>query len=160
MTCADARGFSYVEVLVAMVILAGAVTSMGFALGSSRTVGADNARNATATYLVQDGIAWASGLKRSEPGSPASFGPESGETAATFDDVDDLDGLAQAPPIDCAGTVFDSRWTRTFKVESVDLVDPRVVVTPASTKLMRVRVVVLDAGAEVAAGVAILWRIP
>jgi type II secretory pathway pseudopilin PulG len=154
-----AAGFSYVEVLLAMAILAGAVASMSFALGNSRDTNADADRFKTALYLVDDGLAWVMSLHRRDPESPTSFGVESGETAATFDDVDDLSGYTETTVADRTGTVFSGGWTRVFAVEPVDVANPIVVVAAGSTALLRVTVSVRH-GDEIAKESVLLWSLP
>ncbi len=154
----QSQGFTYVEVLLSVVILAGAVASMSLALQSSRDVGEDAAQMGVPRYLVQDGIVWVWNLARTDPDQPPSFGSEAGETPATFDDVDDLDGLVESPVTDLAAETFGPQWSRTFVVESVLATAPSVPVAPGSTNLMRLRVSVLRNGAEAAAAVVLFWR--
>ncbi|MBK8974930.1 MAG: hypothetical protein IPM29_03310 [Planctomycetes bacterium] len=152
-------GFTYVEVLLAVVILAGAVASMGLVLEQSRTIGTDAPRIATADYLLRDGFAWVRMLARSDPTSPGTFGLEAGEVAPDgIDDVDDLDGLIETQVVDRSGEMFGAEWSRKFAVSSVDLTDPRVTVAAGSTALLRVTIAVRLRGIDVAEDYALLWR--
>lgn len=151
------RGFTYLEVLLAVVILAGAVTSAAFALGRTRNIGASVDQAAVARYLLQDGVSWVRSLPRIDDTSPV-FGSEAGETSV--DDVDDLDGRAEKPPTDRTGTTFSADWSRQWTVESVSLTDPLIVVADGSTPLLRIRVDVAYQGTVVAAETILLARTP
>jgi prepilin-type N-terminal cleavage/methylation domain-containing protein len=95
------RGFTLIEASLTTAIVGVAfVATMGLfaACTQQNRVGT----NMTAAMLlashVQETMA---GLSFNDPGYGASYyGPESGETLATFDDVDDFDGQVFNPPID------------------------------------------------------------
>ena len=141
------RGFSYVEVLVAVVVLAGAVLAAAHALGSAREHDAAEATRRGADALLQDAITRVRALARLEAAFP-SFGLEAGETVP--DDVDDLDGWTENGPTDVSGTTWPSDWRRVHTVDSVALADPTSVVADGSTSLLRVRIGVAYRGTEVA----------
>lgn len=152
-------GFVYAEVLLAVMIVALAVSGMALVLEQSRRVTTDGAAIDTAAYLLQDGVAWVRLLARSDPQTPSSFGREVNEpTIADIDDVDDLDGLAESPVVDRAGTAAGSEWRRTWTVTSVSLTDPRIAAAPGATALLRVRIGVLRQGDELASQVLLIWR--
>jgi MSHA pilin protein MshD len=70
------------------------------------------------------------------------WGPESGETRATFDDVDDYDGYTETNPTLKDGTALSdyNGWTRSVAVTYVDPLNP--VNTIASSTLKRITVTV------------------
>jgi MSHA pilin protein MshD len=76
-----------------------------------------------------------------EPVSPV-FGPESGETRPTYDDVDDYNAYTETPPTRKDGTALSdySGWTRAVAVVYVDPLNPGN--TIASSTLKRVTVTV------------------
>lgn len=140
-----AAGFSYVEVLMAVAVLAVAAVSAGYAVAAARTASSEARTAATARYLLQDGLAWVRSLPRQEPTSPV-FGAEAGESVV--DDVDDLELRTETAPTDRAGAAAPAGWQRSWRVQSVSLDDPTLVVAAGSTSLLRVRLVVSHQGAE------------
>ncbi|HSV15467.1 MAG TPA: type II secretion system protein [Tepidisphaeraceae bacterium] len=76
-----------------------------------------------------------------DPVSPV-FGPESGETRANYDDVDDYNGWTETPPARRDGTALSdySGWTRAVAVAYVDPLNPGS--TIGSSTLKRVTVTV------------------
>lgn len=151
------RGFTYLEVLLAVVILAGAVTSAAFALGQTRNTSASVDQAASARYLLQDGVSWLRALPRIDDTSPV-FGSEAGERGV--DDVDDLRGRAEKPPTDQTGATFSADWSREWTIESVSLTDPLVVVADGSTPLLRIRIDILYQGTLLASETVLLARTP
>jgi prepilin-type N-terminal cleavage/methylation domain-containing protein len=150
-------GFTLVEVLLAVLLLACAAVSAAYALGQVRDE-ADGARiDATARYLIEDGIAWARSLPRLDPTAPV-FGAEAGELAV--DDVDDLDGLVQTAPADRAGNAESADWQRRFVVASVQLANPTLTAANGTTPLMRVQIGVAWKGALRACDELLLARLP
>ena len=152
------RGFTYVEVLLAVVILAAAAISAAYAVAQSRTAGSDDATAATADYLLQDGFAWARSLARVDEAVSGTFGFESGESVP--DDVDDLNGLDERPPVDRAGNVASSRWRRRWQVSSVLVADPNSLQPSGSTHLLRVDVAIRLDGPDYLVGSILLARTP
>ena len=155
---AHERGFTLVEVLFAIVILGAAVIAAAYAVAQARTAGNDAASAATAEYLLQDGFAWARSLARVDEASGGPFGLESGES--TPDDVDDLDGVDEQPPVDRAGVAASNRWRRRIDVESVLVGDPSDVENGGSTHLLRIEVTVRLDGSDAAKGSILLARTP
>lgn len=155
------RGFTYVEVLLAAVLLAGMATTMGYAMAHVRDVDQQQAYVDQGRYLLQDGIAWLRSLARVDPTVPSGWGKEAGETTvADFDDVDDLDGLVETAPIDRTGAKASADWQRTWTVRSADLTTPTADATNGSTALLRVHVAVLRLGSEVTSEILLLSRTP
>ncbi len=166
-------GFTYLEVLVAIAVLAIATTAMASALEQVRMAAADEARAAVAEHLLLDGLAWVRTLPRLDAKSPV-FGPEDGEAAeeggdlkeepegdTVVDDVDDLLGLIESAPVDRGGTRHGARWSRRWTIESVPLDAPSgPATTGGSTPLLRVLLAVLHDGHEVATGSLLLARTP
>ena len=92
-----ARGFTFVELVISVVVLAIAVT--GVLLVFTQTV-----RHSADPLLRQQALAIAEAYVEEivsrhydDPSGGETFGAEAGETRANYDDVWDYDGLAGAP---------------------------------------------------------------
>lgn len=157
---ARSGGFTYLEVLVAVVVLALAALSMGAALQATRDAGADGERAATADWLLQDGIAWVRSLPRLDASAP-TFGNEADERAGVdVDDVDDLTDLVESAPADRTGNASDGDWERHWKVESVTTADPSAVTSAGGSALLRVTIAITHRRSEVATATLWLARTP
>lgn len=152
-----AAGFTYLEVLLAIVVVAGATITAAHALATVRDAEEDDRIRFAADRLLQDGIAAVRRLPRLDPRNPV-FGFEPGETVP--DDVDDLDGYTETGPTDLAGTTFAATWRRTWVVASIDLDDPRRDVADGATSLLRVRIGIEYESAEIATETLWLARTP
>jgi prepilin-type N-terminal cleavage/methylation domain-containing protein len=150
-------GFTLVEVLLAVLLLACGTVSAAYALGQVRQESDDALVAATARYLLEDGVAWVRSLPRLDVVSPL-FGTEPGETSV--DDVDDLDGLLEAPPRDRAGNAQSTDWQRRFVVDSVQIGDPTQIAADGTTPLMRVQITVTWKGATRGQEELLLARLP
>ncbi len=77
-----------------------------------------------------------------DPGTSPTFGPETGETRATFNDVDDYNGLSEGPPATRAGVAMTgyAGWTRAVSVAYVD--PATLAVSALATPLKRITVTV------------------
>lgn len=161
------RGFTYLEVLVAVVVLAGAAITASEVLIGVRDRDEREARQATARHLLQDGLAIVLRLPRLDADSPV-FGREAGEPpltgsenlGAAVDDVDDLNGVVQTGPVDLGGVAHATTWRRRWRVSSATLADPRVDATAGSTSLLRVEIGIDHDGAELATTTILLARTP
>lgn len=154
-------GFTYLEVLLATVVLAATMTSIGYALANSRDVAEQQQITAQARYLLQDGIAWARMLARVDAGTPSGFGREAGETTiADIDDVDDLLGLVETGPTDRAGVAASADWQRSWTVVSANLTTPTTNATNGSTPLLRVGITIAYQGRVVTSETLLLSRTP
>jgi hypothetical protein len=91
--------FSFVEVLLASLVLALSATATAYWVETvnSLTYDADEQTVAGALVKIAEGVIASKPFR--EKGSN-TFGPESGETLATFDDLDDFHGLVSSPPFD------------------------------------------------------------
>lgn len=156
----DEAGFTYLEVLVAIAVLATAAIAMASALEQVRMAAADDERAATAEHLLQDGLAWVRTLPRID-GTAPTFGAESGETRGVdVDDVDDLANVVETAPVDRGGTQHTTAWSRRWTVESVRLANPNSAGADGSTPLLRVGLAVAYDGTEVSAASLLLARTP
>ena len=163
----SSRGFTCLEVLVAIVVLAGAAITASEALIGVRDRDERAARQATARHLLQDGLAIVLRLQRIDADSPV-FGREADEPVINgsddlgviVDDVDDLNGVVQTGPVDLSGQAHATAWRRRWLVTSATLADPRTDAAPGSTSLMRVVIGIDHDGAELATTSILLARTP
>jgi prepilin-type N-terminal cleavage/methylation domain-containing protein len=95
------RGFTLIETAMATIIVGLGITSMVH-LVATCTQANDFSKQTTIAMLLADHITEAmDGLPFNDPYLVRTyFGPEPGETLATFNDVDDFDGSSFNPPID------------------------------------------------------------
>jgi prepilin-type N-terminal cleavage/methylation domain-containing protein len=89
------KGFSLVEVLIATVLVGMAIAALVAANGSFSMANVAGADLSTAEFLVEQIRELTTMLPVAEPGATTwvTLGPETGETLAGYDDVDDLDGF-------------------------------------------------------------------
>ena len=117
----NADGFSYVELLVAI-----AVTSIGIsAVMAGLQTGLCSSHTASTMELARefaDSIRqFSNNLAFKDPQGGASFGSEE-IGYLNFDDLDDLNGFVQSPPIQGDGTVMTAfpSWCQKVTVKSFD----------------------------------------
>lgn len=153
----QAAGFTLLEVLVAVSILSIGALAMGSALEQARFAAADDARAAIADHLLQDGLAYVRSLPRLDPDSPR-FGAEAAELVV--DDVDDLDERVETGPVDLGSVAHDTRWTRRYTVQSVDVDAPTTILTDGTGPLLQVTVTVALDGDDLRTASLLLARTP
>ncbi|KRT69041.1 MAG: mannose-sensitive agglutinin biogenesis protein MshD, MSHA pilin protein MshD [candidate division NC10 bacterium CSP1-5] len=104
----DQRGVTLIDLIITIIILAIAVPPMvGVFITSTRnsTFGVTIARaNHLASNLFEEirSKRW----DENTGAASATLGPDSGETRATYDDVDDFNGLDETPPKDSLGVTM------------------------------------------------------
>jgi prepilin-type N-terminal cleavage/methylation domain-containing protein len=149
----NARAFTLLEVLVAIMIVAVVVTSLIVSTSSLNSVNASGIDMSTAEFLVTEIRAITDQLPVLDPGGgPYVFGPEIGEsTVAAYDDVDDFDDASFSPPIDYDRNALNdfAEFTQNVTVESVANNDPSQAVTDLSSNLVRVTVDIVKQGRTV-----------
>jgi hypothetical protein len=159
-------GFTYLEVLIAVVVLAGAVVTASGALISAKDRDREQSQMATAKHLLEDGVAIVMRLPRLDESAPV-FGREAGESTDDnpadvddlADDVDDLARVVQVGPTDLSGLVHGAAWERRWTVQSVAL-DDLGVAGDGSTPLMQVRISILYQGNLLLVHTFLLARTP
>ena len=104
----DERGFTLIDLILVIIIVAIAIPPMlalFIQMVSGSTFGVTVSRaNALASTLREE----IQSKKWDESAPPPSLilGPETGESRAIFDDVDDFDGLDESPPRDSQGAIL------------------------------------------------------
>ena len=86
-----------------------------------------------------------------DPNNPTHWGPENGETLATFNDNDDFDGQVFSPPIDARRNAISSLsgWSQGVTVHSVDINSLTTTVPNGSSKAQRITVTISHNGQAV-----------
>ncbi|MBK6940621.1 MAG: hypothetical protein IPH13_10535 [Planctomycetes bacterium] len=130
--------FTFVEILLATLVLALAATATAYWVESVNelTTGADEAVVGDALVKTMEEIL--APLPFREPGG-TTFGPEPGETLATYDDLDDFYRSTYSPPLNKDRGVQADYGTWTITV-SVTEVDPTTLLPAVDTDMVRVKV--------------------
>lgn len=139
------RGFTLIELIVAIVILGLVSTTLVHVIGESvrarmvardRAVGIELARSLLEEILSQ--------AFEDPDEASGSFATEEG-SRSTFDDVDDYDGLHEAPPTDASGVAIAgaAQFARDVVVRNVLVADPDAPMSDGSTDLKRIEVIVV-----------------
>ncbi len=103
--------------LVIAVVAVSAMKGLGLAAKSSLMQN-DRWRGTALARQLLDEIRQTS---YADPSGTGTFGPESGETRSTYDDVDDYNGISENPPTDRSGAAIAgyTGWKRTVVVAYV-----------------------------------------
>jgi len=121
----SSAGFTLVEAMISMVIVAVLLVAAMRATGASALVQYKTAERATGRALALGLLNEIVVMRYEEPNGAPTFGRESGESGsskASWDDVDDFDGWSESPPQYRDGTVMPdlSGWQRTVVVTRVN----------------------------------------
>ena len=137
------RGFSLIEVLFAVLLVGLAIASLMAANGAFTKANGAGTDQSTAEFLVGQIRELTMLLPVVDPETETTtFGPETGETLATYDDLDDFDGASFSPPInaDRAALSQFSAFSQQVKVENVSASNFEQVVADHSSNFVRVTV--------------------
>ncbi len=145
------RGFSLVEVTIAVVLVGGVYLVALNLVGSSQVTQAAFADRQTAMQLCEELLAEALLLPYESSITPNALGPTSSEAGGprnTWNDFDDYDGWSANPPVDAAGNTRPglSRFTRTASVAWVELDSPKT--TSATRTPVKVITVSVSVGGK------------
>lgn len=136
-------GFSLIESLIAIVLVACAVASLLAANGAFTRANGAGTDLSTAEFLVDQIRELSALLPVVDPETEiATFGPESGETLSTYDDLDDFDGASFSPPIGAHRNVLTDlpAFSQQVTVQNVNPSNFEQVVGDHSTAFVRVTV--------------------
>jgi prepilin-type N-terminal cleavage/methylation domain-containing protein len=138
------RGFTLLEVSLALVVISVGVTSVVQLLASGTFSNIDSNDTNTAINLANNIHELTFNLHFTSPTNPGHWGPETGETLATYDDMDDFDGQVFSPPIDARRQTLNmfAGWSQTVSVQSVDPNMLTLVVPQATSPVERITVTV------------------
>ena len=127
-------GFTLMETGLATIVIGLGVTSV-LALFAKGTISNINGADLTTAVNLANNIHELTyGLKYADPTNPGNWGPEGGETLATYNDLDDFAGSTFSPPIDARRQSL-SNYTGWSQVLTLDKVDVNRIATtvPSST---------------------------
>lgn len=93
----ECRGFTAIEALVAATILAILTAAVSGALMAGRAQSKLARDTLSASFLAQSLMDEINRLPFNDPNGYTNMGPDSGETRATFNNVDDYSGYADGP---------------------------------------------------------------
>jgi len=139
-------GFSLIESLFAIILVGLAVASLLAANSAFTKANGTGTDLSTAEFLVEQLRELTALLPVVEPNTPESgvdiFGPEAGETLATYDDLNDFDGLTFSPPIDAKRNPLAdlSGFSQQITVQNVNASDFEQVVADHGSFFVRVTV--------------------
>ncbi|HUS73912.1 MAG TPA: prepilin-type N-terminal cleavage/methylation domain-containing protein [Sedimentisphaerales bacterium] len=138
------NGFSFVEVLIAIILVGLAIASLIAANSSFTKANAAGTDLSTAEFLIEQIRELTVLMPVVDPNTEIStFGPEADETSlADYDDLDDFDGAAFSPPISAdRATLNDfAAFTQQITVENISAGDFEQVVGDHSSFFVRVTV--------------------
>ncbi len=136
-------GFSLIEVLIAILLVGLAMAALMASNSAFTKANGAGTDLSTAEFLVEQVRELTALLPVVEPESDVwAFGPEAGETLATYDDLDDFDGLSFSPPIDADRNSLNdlAAYSQQVTVENVNASNFELVVADTSTSFVRVTV--------------------
>ncbi len=145
-------GFSLIEVLIATMLVAFAVVSLVVANSAFTKANAGGVNLSTAEFLIEQIRELTILLPVVDPESDVyTFGPETGEALADYDDLDDFDGESFSPPISANRNLLTNfaAFTQQITVENVSASDFEQVVGDHSSYFVRVTVKVLLSSREI-----------
>lgn len=146
------KGFSLVEVLVAIILVGLAVASLVAANSAFTMANGLGTDLSTAEFLIEQIRELTIMLPVVDPTTGTTvFGAESGENLASYDDVDDFDGLTFSPPIGADRNVLSDfgAFSQQITVENVSASNFEQVVSDHSSDFVRVTVKVFLNSEEV-----------
>ncbi|MHC4204043.1 MAG: type IV pilus modification PilV family protein [Planctomycetota bacterium] len=136
-------GFTLIEVLFAVMLVGLAIASLMAANAAFTKANGAGTDLSTAEFLIGQIRELTMLLPVIDPETElATFGPETGETLADYDDLDDLNGSSFSPPIDAKRTTLNEfpAYSQKIAVENVNASDFEQVVANHSSNFVRVTV--------------------
>jgi prepilin-type N-terminal cleavage/methylation domain-containing protein len=138
--CRD--GFTLIEVLIAILLVGLAIVSLVSANGAFTQANGAGAELSTAEFLIVQIRELSTVLKVIDDPNTPTFGPETGETLADYDDLDDFHGAVFSPPISADRNPLTDlgAYSQQITVENVNASDFEQVVPNLSSEFVRVSV--------------------
>jgi len=136
-------GFSLIEVLIAILLIGIAVASLVAANGVFTKANGAGTDLSTAEFIIGQIRELSMLLPVIDPQTEdATFGPETGETLAGYDDLDDFNGATFSPPISADKIPLNefSAFYQQITVENVNASNFEDVVANHSSSFVRVTV--------------------
>ncbi|MFZ2145744.1 MAG: prepilin-type N-terminal cleavage/methylation domain-containing protein [Sedimentisphaerales bacterium] len=135
-------GFSLIEVLIAILLVGLAIASLVTANNAFTKANGAGAELSTAEFLIEQIRELSALLPVIDPDGGSTFGPETGETLAAYDDLDDFDGASFSPPIGADRNPLNdfAAFSQQITVENVNASDFEQVVSDHGSHFVRVTV--------------------
>jgi prepilin-type N-terminal cleavage/methylation domain-containing protein len=146
------RGFSLIEALIAILLVGLAIASLVAANSAFTKANGAGTDLSTAEFLLEQVRELTTLLPVIDPETEvAVFGPETGETLANYDDLDDFDGANFSPPISAQrSTLTDfAAYSQQVTVENVNPSNFEQVIADHGSCFVRITVRVLKNSKEV-----------
>lgn len=140
------EGFTLVEAVISLIIVATMFVAALNTVGTSRFSQHKSSLSSRGRLLAESLMTEILRLDYLDPDGQSVFGLESGESAGTradFDDVDDYHGWSSSPPVEKDGTLIPglTGWKRSVTVEWVGPLDvTQVRVTETNVKRVTVAI--------------------
>lgn len=140
------KGFTLIEVLIATILVGCAIASLMAANRAFTQANDAGTDLSTAEFLIEQIKELTALLPVVEPGTPDSafdvFGPETGETLAFYDDLNDFDGANFSPPINADRSALNdyTTFSQQVTVENVDASNFEQVTVDHGSSFVRVTV--------------------
>jgi hypothetical protein len=139
-------GFTLIEALIGILLVGFAVASLMAANNVLTRANGAGTELSTAEFLLGEIRELTALLPVVDPETEVStFGPETGEALADYDDLDDFDGAVFSPPISATRDVLtdSAEFSQQITVENVSASNFEQVQSDHSTDFVRVTVTVL-----------------
>ena len=136
-------GFTLIEVLISILLVGLAIVSLVSANGAFTQANGAGVELSTAEFLIEQIRELSIVLEVIDPNTGiATFGPETSETLADYDDLDDFHGLIFSPPISAdRNSLTDlNAYSQQITVENVNASDFEQVVGNHTSPFVRVSV--------------------
>ena len=147
------NGFSFVEILISIVLVGLSITALVFASNSFSMANGAGADLSTAEFLVEQIRELTTLLPVLDPETTTdTFGAEADETTiGDYDDIGDFSDVTCSPPIDAIRNPVAAlaAFTQNVTVENVSQSDFNTVVGPHASNFVRITVSVSLSGREI-----------
>ena len=146
------NGFSIIEVLIAIMLVGLAIASLVAANSAFTKANGAGVDLSTSEFLLEQIKELTALLPVVDPNTGiTTFGPETGEALADYDDLDDFDDATFSPPIDTQRNTLNNfdTFSQQITVENVNPSDFEDVVTDHSTNFVRVTAKVFQGSTEI-----------
>ena len=146
------HGFTLVEVLIAVILVGIAIASLVGANTAFTQANGAGTDLSTAEFLLEQVKELTATLSAVDPDTTTTtFGPETGETLANYDDLDDFDDLTFCPPIDAQRNSLSDfgAFSQQITIQNVNANDFEQVESDHSTNFVRVTVKVFLNSTEI-----------
>jgi prepilin-type N-terminal cleavage/methylation domain-containing protein len=145
-------GFTLIEVLIAVILVGLAIASLVGANGAFTKANGAGTDLSTAEFLLEQVKELTVTLAVIDPVTEtATFGAETGETLATYDDLDDFHNKIYSPPIDARRNTLGNfaSFSQQITVQNVNPSNFEQVMGNHSTNFVRVTVKIYQNSSEI-----------